>query len=270
MSKYYEIWGVPYTTVTLNSESGLISGDAFTLSFKSWIIYGAGSADANEVQSGVEDSYVSAAEEIEIASSYEVVGGLEEDDTTVDYDMVWGNTNSTGSYPVYVGYGTSTSYQQYFSVVWGQGDVSRPYFKDPQYEVASELGSEVGELGSQIGSAGQTFSAAAYVTTWDVVFNVHYDGEVGEIKNKWQKYGEAVNGPDNFSAGLSSLIAAKASEIYNYSPAVEKPNFMFQKTKRPPMDLSKLSVFGEQEQEGITVTATSTTTTSTTGGSTSY
>ena len=264
MSKYYEIWGVPYTTVTLNSESGLISGDAFTLSFKSWIIYGAGSADANEVQSGVEDSYVSAAEEIEIASSYEVVGGLEEDDTTVDYDMVWGNTNSTGSYPVYVGYGTSTSYQQYFSVVWGQGDVSRPYFKDPQYGVATALSDEVGDLTVLLGGGGE------YVDTWDVTFEVHYDGEMGEIKNKWQKYGEAVNGPDNFSAGLSSLIAAKASEIYNYSPAVEKPNFMFQKTKRPPMDLSKLSVFGEQEQEGMTVTATSTTTTSTTGGSTSY
>lgn len=268
-TQYYETWYVSWPYYSIEDDSGLISGDSYRLMFTNWNTYqnmddpeGASSVTVDGID--LTDTYVNNAEGVEFADGVEIVYTLPEDSTLVDYDIVWGNTTHSGSYPVRIAltYGDNpenpytggyTGGLPAFHITFGQGGVARPSFTDIEYDY-NELTLR-DELGG-FGMPGETDSGrpANLPKKWDVLYSVNYDGEMGTIKERWQHY-SADNGadgyPTSFKGALGAVIDSLIQEIHAYSPQVDNPEFVFNKTKQARFP--KTSIFSDEDRSTATV-----------------
>jgi hypothetical protein len=249
-------WYVPYVTVTLN-EDGLIDANEFDIQFEMWNLY---SDEWTDLETDLSDT---TSEEL-TGSATAITETLDKDSEYIDYDLVWGNTEYSGSYPLKIAALTNGSVDGYFMITWGQNGVERPYFKD-RVDSSDSGVTAVGEP-LHLDSMHATFAAATtYYTNngWDVGYTVVYQNEVGTIKAKWQQYSTTDDSlPDSFSDGLDDFVSGLSGEVYGFSPSTEEPSYNFKKTKRTPVKLDKLSSFatGEMADSSVSVTTSTTTT----------
>ena len=249
-------WYVPYLTVTLNDETQLIDSDEFTISFILWNQY---SDEWDDFEADLSDT---TSEEL-TGSATEIVATLDEDSQYIDYDLVWGNTEYSGSYPLKIvaTNDTKSASSNYFLITWGQNGVERPYFKDRTEDEDAE--DEALYLNTTLSAIIGAENAYYTNNDWSAGYTVVYQNEVGAIKNKWQKYSTTDDSiPDGFSEGLEDFISGLSGEVYGFSPSTEEPSYNFKKTKRKPVKLDKLSTFatGEMAASSVSVSISTSTT----------